>query len=271
MKQVIFTADDFGLTLEVNEAIEQAHSQGVLSAASLMMGAPAAADAVARAKRLPALRVGLHVTVADGKALLPPAEIPSLADAAGNLPTNLARAGAHWFFSKAAQRDLTAEIRAQFEAFRATGIKLDHVNAHNHMHLHPTVLGLIIAVARDFAPDLKMPAMRLPWEPPAGLLAPWLWVLRARLRAAGIRHNDAIVGMRETGHLTADKVVAALTQIKDGVTEFYFHPASRSTPDLEAQAPGYDRQGELQALLSPKVASTLAELDLKPLGYGDLR
>ena len=49
MKQVIFTADDFGLALEVNEAVERAHTEGVLSAASLMMGAPAAADAVHRA------------------------------------------------------------------------------------------------------------------------------------------------------------------------------------------------------------------------------
>lgn len=271
MKQVIFTADDFGLAAEVNEAVEQAHSNGVLSAASLMIGAPEAADAIARAKRLPALRVGLHVTVADGKALLPPAEIPTLSDAEGRLPSNLALASVHWFFSKRAKRDLAAEIRAQFEAFRATGLTLDHVNAHNHMHLHPTVLGIIIAVARDFGPREKLPAMRLPWEPPAGVLTPWLAILRARFRAAGIRHNDAIVGMRDTGHLTAEKVRAALMQIKDGVTEFYFHPASRSTPALEAQAPGYDREGELGALLSPMVAATLAEVGLKAVGFGDLR
>jgi hopanoid biosynthesis associated protein HpnK len=267
MKQVIFTADDFGLAPEVNEAVELAHSKGVLSAASLMVGAPEAADAIARAKRLPALRVGLHVTVADGKALLPPAQIPALSDAGGNLPSNLALAGVHWFFSGAAKRDLAAEIRAQFEAFRATGLTLDHVNAHNHMHLHPTVLGLIIAVGRDFG----APPMRLPWESPAGLLTPWLAILRARLRTAGIRHNDAIVGMSATGHLTADKVHTALMRIKDGVTEFYFHPASRSTPALEAQAPGYDREGELEALLSPRVADTLAGLGLKPLGFRDLR
>ena len=201
------------------------------------------------------------------RALLPHAQIPALSDADGNLPSNLARAGVHWFFSGRAKRDLAAEICAQFEAFRATGLPLDHVNAHNHMHLHPTVLGLIIAVGRDFG----APPMRLPWESPAGLLTPWLAILRARLRAAGIRHNDTIVGMSATGHLTADKVCAALVQIKDGVTEFYFHPASRSTPTLEAQAPGYDRQGELNALLSPMVAATLAEMGLKPLGFRDLR
>ncbi|MHB1205622.1 MAG: hopanoid biosynthesis-associated protein HpnK [Rhodospirillaceae bacterium] len=267
MKQVIFTADDFGLAREVNEAIERAHSEGVLSAASLMVGAPEAADAIARAKRLPTLRVGLHVAVADGRALLPHTAIPSLADRNGDLPRNLARAGVHWFFSPAARRDLAAEIRAQFAAFRATGLPLDHVNAHNHMHLHPTVLGIILAVARDFG----APPMRLPWEPPAGLLAPWLWILRVRLRAAGVRHNDAIVGMRDTGHLTESRVLKALTQIQDGVTEFYFHPASRTTAALEAQAPGYEREGELSGLLSPAVAACLNDMGLKTKGFGDLR
>ena len=60
-----------------------------------MVGAPAAADAIARAKRLPNLRVGLHVTVADGRALLPPHEIPQPQRRRdGNLPTNLVSAPA---------------------------------------------------------------------------------------------------------------------------------------------------------------------------------
>ena len=265
MKQVIFTADDFGLALEVNEAIEQGHTNGVLSAASLMMGADHAGDAVSRAKRLPALRVGLHVTVADGKALLPPEAIPALADSHGRLSSNLAAAGVQWFFSPAAQRDLAAEIRAQFDAFHATGLTLDHINAHNHLHLHPTVLGIILEVARDFG----SPAIRLPWEPPT-VLAPWLALLRLRLRRAGVRHNDAIVGMRDTGHLTERRLLAALTGIKDGVTELYFHPATHATAALEKEAPGYDRAGELAALTSPAVAAKLKEMGLKTKGFRDL-
>ncbi|NUO88439.1 MAG: ChbG/HpnK family deacetylase, partial [Cupriavidus sp.] len=69
-RALIVTADDFGLHPAVNEAVELAHRDGVLNAASLMVGAPAAADAVARARRLPALRVGLHVVLADGPATL---------------------------------------------------------------------------------------------------------------------------------------------------------------------------------------------------------
>jgi len=69
---LIVTADDFGLHQAVNEAVEQANRAGVLSAASLMMGSPATADAVRRARRLPRLRVGLHIVLADGTATLAP-------------------------------------------------------------------------------------------------------------------------------------------------------------------------------------------------------
>lgn len=266
MKHVIFTADDFGLALEVNEAVEQAHVRGVLSAASLMVGAPAAADAVERARRLPNLRVGLHLTLVDGRALLAPSEIPALVDARGELPRNLVAAGMNWFFSPAARRDLRKEIAAQFAAFRATGLALDHVNAHNHMHLHPTVLGIIVSLAREFG----VTAVRLPAEPPQPGLALWLALMRARLARAGLKHNDVLVGLKHSGHLTEARVLSALDRLQDGVSEFYFHPATAATAALVAAAPGYDRTGEFHALTSRPVALRLAALGLVPGGFRDL-
>ena len=61
--------------------------RGVLHAASLMVAGAAAADAVARARALPNLRVGLHLVVIEGPAVLPPAEIPDLVDARGRFPS----------------------------------------------------------------------------------------------------------------------------------------------------------------------------------------
>src|SRR5205814_8142973 len=140
MKRLIVTADDFGRDVAVNKAVEDAHTHGILTCASLMVGAPAAADAVERARRLPSLRVGLHVTLSDGKPLLPGSR---LARRNGNFETDAARAGVRYFFQPGIRRALAEEIRAQFEAFRTTGLALDHVNAHQHLHLHPTIARLI--------------------------------------------------------------------------------------------------------------------------------
>ncbi len=144
MKQLILTGDDFGLDVPVNEAVEEAHCRGVLTAASLMVGADAVADAVERARRLPTLRVGLHVVLVEGRPVLPPSEVPDLVDGNGEFSTRLVRSGFRFFFLPRVRRQMEAEIRAQFRAFRETGLALDHADAHNHMHVHPTVLGLML-------------------------------------------------------------------------------------------------------------------------------
>ena len=144
LNHLIITADDFGLSEHVNAAVEEAHRRGVLSAASLMVGAPAAADAVERARRLPNLRVGLHVVLVDGDPVSERAHIPALVDRSGRLRNDLPRYGAALAMSPAARRQAAKEIAAQFEAFRATGLPLDHVNAHRHFHLHPVVAASIM-------------------------------------------------------------------------------------------------------------------------------
>ena len=192
MRGVIVTADDFGLHARVNEAVALAHRDGVLSAASLMVGAPAAYDAIACARELPGLRVGLHLVLADGYATLTPSTIPDLVDRQGRFGSSMARDGLRFFSLPHVRAQLAAEIRAQFEAFAATGLALDHVNAHKHFHLHPTLLALILEIGRDFG----MRAMRLPNELHGSiLLRPWIALAKARMERAGIDHNDHVAGL----------------------------------------------------------------------------
>ena len=150
-KFLIVTADDFGLHEAVNDAIEQASRSGVLTAASLMVAAPAAGDAIRRARRLPHLRVGLHLVLADGWAMLAPHLIPALADAAGRMNTRMFTNGLRFLTLPSVRRQLEAEIRAQFMAFARTGLPLDHVNAHKHFHLHPSILEMLLRIGRSSA------------------------------------------------------------------------------------------------------------------------
>ncbi|WP_284212174.1 hopanoid biosynthesis-associated protein HpnK, partial [Methylobacterium brachythecii] len=162
-KRLVVTADDFGLSLEVNEAVEQAHREGILTAASLMVSAPGAADAVARAQRLPSLRVGLHLVLVEAWPTLPPAQLPSLVDDNGLMRRDMGRLGFDLAAKAAARRQLAAEITAQFEAYKATGLPLDHVNAHKHFHVHPLIAGAVLAIGARYG----MRAIRVPREPRA--------------------------------------------------------------------------------------------------------
>jgi len=266
MRRVIISADDFGLSEAVNEAVEQAHRDGILEAASLMVAAPAAADAVRRAGALPDLRVGLHLVVTEGPAMLPPAEIAGLVDADGQFPSSQFRLGLRYAFLPHIRRQLAAEIRAQFAAFAATGLSLDHANAHKHMHLHPTVGRLMLDIGRDFG----LPAIRIPAEPPdvlrrcgtrsgpgARALYRWTTLLRRQARAAGVAVNDHCFGLAWSGHMTADRVRRLMQVLPDGISELYFHPAVRRDALLRRLMPGYEHEAELAALLDHELRTQL--------------
>jgi hopanoid biosynthesis associated protein HpnK len=231
-----------------------------------MVGAPAAADAVALAHRLPNLRVGLHLVLVSGTPVLPAAEVPALVDAEGKFSEHLVRAGFRFAFDPAARRALAREIRAQFEAFRATGLPLDHANAHRHMHLHPAIGRLLVAIGREYG----LKAVRVPMEPPsllrragasagacaiAALHAPPAVRLRARLRAAGIASNDRLLGLAWTGGMTEARVLRLLAELPEGVNELYLHPTTAG-------------DAELAALVSPAVRRLVQSDGIALTSYG---
>ena len=282
-RRLIVTVDDFGLSIPINEAIERGHREGIVTAASLMVAEAAAADAVARARANPTLAVGLHVVVVAGRPLLPPERIPDLVGLDGMFSSALARAGVSYFFRRSARRQLQAEIRAQFAAFAATGLPLDHVNAQCHYHLHPTVLGLILKVARDYG----RPPMRIPDEPfgpswratrenyrgrlaHALFLSPFLGLMKARIRANGVAHNDYVFGFNDTGRMTQERVLGFLAQLPPGTTEMYFHAATSRWPGIAADLSAYRLEDEFAALVSPRVADAVLASGADRVAFHDL-
>ncbi|QXQ05532.1 hopanoid biosynthesis-associated protein HpnK [Sphingosinicellaceae bacterium] len=257
MKHLIVTADDFGADDSVNEAVERGHRDGILTAASLMVAAPAAADALSRAKAIPNLGVGLHLVLVEGRPMLPPERIPGLVDASGNFRTDMARTALGIFLRPAVRRQLEAEIEAQFAAFAATGLKLDHVNAHKHFHLHPTIASTILRVGKRHG----MTAVRAPVEPGSGGIAtPFARLLQRRLRRAGMTVPDQVYGLADSGAVTPERLRALVAALPEGLTEIYLHPATRD--DWSGHAPGYRYRDELAALTDPGVRAALGTAHL---------
>jgi hopanoid biosynthesis associated protein HpnK len=279
-KFLIVTADDFGLHEAVNEAVQQASAAGVLTAASLMVAAPAAADAIRRARELPNLRVGLHLVLADGSAMLRPDLIPALADGAGRMNSRMFVNGVRFFAFPGVRRQLEAEIRAQFAAFARTGLPLDHVNVHKHFHLHPTLLEMLLRIGREYG----VTAVRVPDEPlwfaargghwfagaNAALLAPWIALMKRRLRRAQMLHNDRIFGVAASGAMDEAKLLAILDRLPPGVTEIYLHPATVSGNTIASSMSTYRHADELAALLSARVRAAIATGGFCHGGYADV-
>ena len=276
MKGLIVTADDFGAAPEVNEAVETAHRHGILSAASLMVAAPAAADAIARARRLPSLRVGLHLVLVEGWPVLPAAKLPQLVQPSGMLRSDMAALGLALACNGAARRQLAAEIEAQFAAFHATGLPLDHCNAHKHFQLHPLVGKLIATIGVRFG----LRAVRVPLEPaavlrsieprtralPAALTDPFALSLRRRLRRAHLLTPDRMFGLRWSGQMSAQRLGALIRRLPLGLNEVYLHPA---TGAFAGCTPGYRYREELAALTDPAVVATCRDAAVRLGGFSD--
>ncbi len=277
MKGLVVTADDFGAAAQVNDAVIAAHQDGILTAASLMVAAPAAADAVARAKLTPSLRVGLHIVLTDGRPLLPAVQIPDLVDGDGNFRNDMAVTGAKMFFLPSVRQQLEAEVAAQFDAFCATGLNFDHVNAHKHFHLHPSIASVILKLARKYGVrgarvPLESQSVLARIEPRrssgvALLTAPFSRLLRARFARSGLRTPDQVFGLAWSGAMTEQRLLGLIENLPEGLTEFYLHPAVDGA--WPGAAAGYRYAEELAALVSPRVSMALASAGVRRGGFAD--
>jgi len=174
-------------------------------------------------------------------------------ESSGQFRTDMVRTAIDIFAKPAARAQLLAEVEAQFARFAATGLPLDHVNAHKHFHLHPTIASTILAVGRRYG----MKAIRAPIEPKKVLskIEPgsggidmtraWALLVRRRMRAAGMLVPDQVFGLAWTGGLNTARLRGLIANLPDGLTEIYAHPATGPYP---GSAPGYAYVQELAAL-----------------------
>lgn len=270
-RRLIVNADDFGLSASVNQAVIRAHTDGILTTASLMVNEPGCAEAVELARAHPRLGVGLHLTLLMGHAACPPAQIPGLVNARGEFTNSPVGAGMNYFFNRRLRSQLRAELHAQFARFHATGLKLDHVNGHLHMHLHPVVFDLLMADAKELgithlrltrdclARSRRMARGRWFYRVSHAGIYDWL-SRRARtpLRDRGIRHADITFGLLQDSHVDEAYVLQLLLELPEGDSELYSHPSLDKF------------KHEYAALVSPRVKARVAELGLQLIRYQDL-
>ncbi len=278
---LIVNADDFGLSAEVNEAVILAHRRGILTSTSLMTSEDAFANAVALAKENPSLSVGIHVTCAHGKSVLPKAKIPHIVDGNGHFPSDPAYAGLKYFFCKKARKELFTEVEAQFEKFCKAGLNFSHMDSHCHLHVHPVLLEIMLQMGEQYGikrirvPDddffAALPFLGSPLGKAGYAVVFKLLSARMRsiLRKRGFRFPGRTYGNVMTGSLNREYVLSLLERVPQGVSEIYFHPA------IPADGSQPDRQKtqllrELNILLDAEVSAKMKKLGIVPAAYKDL-
>jgi len=270
-RRLIVNADDFGLSHSVNEAVIRAHRDGILTSASLMVNEPGFDETVKLAKDNPKLGVGLHLTLLMGHSALPPEKISGLVNSRDEFSNSPVGVGMSYFFNRSLREQLRAEIHAQFEKFHATGLPLDHVNGHLHLHLHPVVFKILMADAdklrirhlrltRDcLARSRRMAGGRWFYRTSHAAIYDWL-SSRARepLRQRGIKHAQITFGLLQDSRVDEEYILKLLPELPPGDSELYSHPSLDKF------------KHEFDALVSPRVRELVNKLGIELIRYQDL-
>jgi chitin disaccharide deacetylase len=271
VRRLIVNADDFGLSHSVNAAVICAHREGILTSASLMVNECDFDEAVKLAKENPKLGVGLHLTLLMSHSTLPSNTIPALVNARREFSKNPISVGLNYFFKRSLREELRAEIHAQFEKFHSTGLPLDHVNGHLHLHLHPAIFNILmedseqlgirrLRLTRDcLSRSRKMSRGRYFYKISHAAIFEFL-SSRARksLEAKKIRHTRITFGLLQNSRVDENYILKLLPELPSGDSELYSHPS------LD------EFKHEFDALISPRVKEQIKKLGIELIRYQDL-
>jgi hopanoid biosynthesis associated protein HpnK len=270
-RRLIVNADDFGLSTSVNHAVIRAHRDGILTTASLMVNEPGLDEALKFARENPRLGIGLHLTLLMGHSALSQEKIPGLVNSRNEFSSSPVGAGMSYFFKRSLREQLRAEIHAQFVKFHATGLMLDHVNGHLHLHLHPVIFNILMEDAgklgikrmrwtRDcLACSRRMTEGRWFYRVSHAAIYAWL-SSRARepMRQRGIRHAQITFGLLQNARVDEEYILKLLRELPPGDSELYSHPSLDKF------------KHEFDALVSPRVINLVKELGIELIRYQDL-
>ena len=270
-KYAIIVADDFGRSSSVNLAIAEAHDRGILTAASLLAGGAAFEEAVEIARKKTTLSIGLHVTLCDGRSVLPHAEVPGLADSRGCFDNSPSRAWIR-YHQAGLLGQLDHEIEAQFDRLEKAGIHPTHIDGHHHLHMHPAIFELLCRHAsRRGIRWVRMPREPLSvlfrfLSPRRGAMPFIEWAIFSVLRRMhgrkaceyGLRSVDAY-GLARTGQCD-ERYLMYIFGRAGGSLEIFTHPDT-ATPE---------GQRELEALTSDAIRAALAARGVVLAGYREL-
>jgi chitin disaccharide deacetylase len=254
MKRLIINADDFGRARGINRGVLRAHREGIVTATTLMVGAPASEDAGRAAQDAPSLDVGVHLVLTYGRPVSDPSSVPSLVERDGSFPR---RPDAFLGTGRADRDEALAEYRAQLaRAQTLLGRGPTHLDSHHWLHDEPALEWAITTLARETG---------LPVRPHDN-------AQRDRLRAAGVPTVDHYRrDFQHAGHVDLATLEHILGDLGDGVTELGCHPGE---PDAELAATSTYaslRSDELATLTDPRAKAAVARNDITLTGYAALR
>lgn len=282
MKQLIINADDFGLHPSINSGIMKGVQQGGITSTTIMPAAGYFEDAVSRALAVPGLGIGVHLTLVGEKPVCPSDKVSSLIDRQGNFAVKYPQFLLRFLSGRICLAQIETEFSAQIAKVMNTGIRITHLDSHQHLHIMPGIIDIVLALAARY----KIKAVRIPDEAyffqgglplkPGRMLArTGLTILarRARCKAGqkGVLTPDHFFGMLAGGHMSEQQLCNIVEHLPDGSSEIMIHPGSDDDMLKQQFDWNYHWEAELRAVTGKKIIQRLTENKVRLISFGELR
>jgi predicted glycoside hydrolase/deacetylase ChbG (UPF0249 family) len=206
--RLIVTADDVGLHPGMTAGAIRAHREGIVTACSIVANGVAFDDGVAQLKSVPSLEVGVHLALVEERSLT---------------GMRFPKSYRSFVFGRKDFAAIERELRAQIERVLAGGLRVTHLNGHQHLHMLPSIFAIVVRLANEYGIGYVRRVFDRGGRGGIVRRASIAAVNRLGRRAAASRGNDITIGVMEAGHLTAARIVALL-QHADRTTELVTHP-----------------------------------------------
>ncbi|MBA7479768.1 Chitooligosaccharide deacetylase ChbG [subsurface metagenome] len=280
-RRIIINADDFGLCDGVNEAVAQAHSDGILTSATIMANMPAADEAVKIAKKLPTLGIGVHLNLTEGPPISKEACVDRLLDADGQFAYSPFILSLLSLAGHKIREAIRTELAAQIQWVIDHGLKPTHLDSHKHIHSFPALFSIVCQLARRFG----IPAIRWSFEPKELLRIPWpltskdgkkraqkisIMAKINRMQNQDFLKNDAVLGIAHTGKIDVNFFKAVALYSPAETVEVMTHPGFVDGLDEDKTRLLHQRKVELDTLCSEKTRQYFKDAGIKLVHYGQL-
>lgn len=285
-RRLIVNADDFGMSTQATDAIVDCHLRGILTSTTVMANMPAVAEACEKARSLERLGVGVHLTLTQGRPLLPPGEVPDLVGTDGAFLPVEVQATRFWFRRGLADQ-VERELAAQMERVLALGVAVTHCDSHHNVHKAPVVRAAMVRAMRRFGIERARTHVGDFWTGPHAALADRLRCALGRARrlpkravyrlvhwqlhAAGVRTPDRKLARSMLVPRVDDakqQMLACLAALPEGVSEIVFHPGPREPDDPPHFASV--REQDYAVLCDPGVREAVARHGIRLISYRDI-
>jgi predicted glycoside hydrolase/deacetylase ChbG (UPF0249 family) len=280
-KRIVVNADDFGLCEGVNRAVRQAHTEGVLTSATIMANMPAAAGAVEMAGELPGLGIGVHLNLTDGRPLSPRDTARPLLNGQGIFACSCPKLALLSVAGPGSRNAIRTELAAQIQWVIDRGIKPTHLDSHKHFHAFPTLFSMTCQLARRFG----IRAIRFAMEPAEVSKTPWplpgeggknkAAFVRALAKINSLQNRDflktdGMLGIAHVGRVDVNFFRAVALYHSAPATEIMTHPGYADGLDAENTSLVSQRKVELDALCSEQTRRHFHDAQMKLVHYGQL-